>query len=353
MLRTEVQEGRKVMKKKVSFVLSIVLTAASVLTGCSRTEALDGTQVVAVLDETTNMQLGELNLMLRYEEAQMQTYYASMFGTYIYQQDMGEGKVYGDVAAETQMEDYKRMYILEAEAANVGVELTEDEKAAITETAKQFLKDNTDKAKAVMGVTQEHVERALTLQTIEKKIYDVWTADVNTEVSDEEAAQKKISYVLASTQGSEYDEEGNVIPLEDAEKESIRKTAEAVLAEAKKSDDLSAAAEANGLTATEVTYGADSVSPAEEVRAAGDELKEGEYSELIETDSGYYIVYLVSELDREATDAKKETIVENRKTAMFEEEYQKVAEAHSFVIKEEVLAQLTFDRPYTLKVEAE
>ncbi len=339
------------MKKKLAIVLSLILVLAFALAGCGKSAALDGAQTVAVLDETTNMQLGELNLMLRYEEAQMQTSYGGLFGMAIYQQDMGDGTLYGDTAKTTLMEDFQRMYIMEAEAANYGVELTAEETAKITETAKQFVKDNSSKTLKALGVDQTAVERALTLAAIEYKIYDVITADVDTVVSDEEAAQKRVIYVYASTQGSEFDDAGQVIPLTDAEKAEVRSNLEAVLAEAKKSDDLETAAKAYEWTVSEATYGTDSATPDQAVQTAGNVLAEGEYSDIVETETGYYIVKLVSELDREATDQKKDQIAQNRKDAVYQEEYAKLSENHEFVIHEDVLAQITFDRLYFLVTE--
>ncbi|MDY2700309.1 MAG: peptidyl-prolyl cis-trans isomerase, partial [Lachnospiraceae bacterium] len=89
----------------------------------------------------------------------------------------------------------------------------------------------------------------------------------------------------------------------------------------------------------------------EEVRTAADELADGECSTIIETDSGYYIVQMVSTFDREATDSRKEAIVQERKNALYDEKYAELAEAHSFTVNDETAAKLTFERTYTLKTE--
>lgn len=341
-----IREGITEMKKKASMILAMVLTAACMLTGCANGSKLDGTQTAATLDDAVYMELGEVSLMLRYEEAQMQTYYGSMFGTNIYQQDMGDGSLYGDVAKDTLMDTFEQMYVLEAEAANFGVALTEEEKAAITETAEAFMAANTDSAKKAMGVSQANVERVLTLMTLENKMYDVLTADVDTVVSDEEAAQKRISYVFVSTTASEEEDE-------ETKKEEAKTTAQAILEEAQTSGDLAAAAEAQELSASEITYGADSTSLTEEVRSAADALAEGEFSDIVETETGYYVIQMISTFDEDATETKKESIVTERKNTLFDEEYAKLAEGHTFTVEEEVLEQLTFDRPYTLKLSSE
>ena len=150
----------------------------------------------------------------------METYYGSMFGTSnIYAQDMtGSGTIYGETAKESLIEQFREMYVLEAEAPNYGVELTDEEKSALTEAAAKFLEDNTEEVKNDLGVDQNSVERFLTLAAIQDKMYDALTADVDTEVSDEEAAQKRIAYVYISASGTETDENGNTIDLTDEEK---------------------------------------------------------------------------------------------------------------------------------------
>ena len=82
------------MRRKGIAVLVSALMLAVSLTGCGKQEVLDGTETAATLDDTTSMTLGEFNLMLRYQEAQMETYYGAMFGTSnIYAQDMsGTGR---------------------------------------------------------------------------------------------------------------------------------------------------------------------------------------------------------------------------------------------------------------------
>ena len=199
------------MRSKKSAVLIPVLALTIALGGCGQEVVLDGTETAATLDGTTNMTLGEFNLLLRYQEAQMETYYGSMFGTSnIYAQDMtGSGTIYGETAKETLIDQFREMYVLEAEAPNYGVELTDEEKSAITEAAAKFLEDNTEEVKNDLGVDQNSVERFLTLAAIQDKMYDALTADVDTEVSDEEAAQKRIAYVYISASGTETDENGN------------------------------------------------------------------------------------------------------------------------------------------------
>ena len=183
-------------------------------------------------------------------------------------------------------------------------------------------------------------------------MYDALTADVDTVVSDEEAAQKRISYAFISTTGTETDEEGNMVELTEEEKAEKKAELQAVLDAAKESGDLSAAAEGkDNITVNTTTYGADSSSPAESVRAAADLLKDGEFAELIEAESGYYAVQMVSTFDREATDTRKEAIIQERRNTLYDEKCQELKDAHTFTTVDAVMAKLTFDQTFILKTE--
>lgn len=351
------------MRRKGIAVLASALVLSAALSGCGKQAVLDGTETAATLDETTNMTLGEFNLMLRYQEAQMETYYGSMFGTSnLYAQDMtGTGEIYGETVKDSLLEQFEEMYVLEAEAPNYGVELTEEEKAAVTEAAAQFISDNSEKVKEALGADQTAVERVLTLAAIQEKMYDALTADVDTEVSDEEAAQKRIAYVYLSASGTETDEDGNLIELTEEEKEALKAEIQEILDDASESGDLSAAVDAanenreedDQLTVSEVTYGADSTSPAEEVRNAADALEDGQVSSVVETETGFYGVQMISTFDEEATDAEKEAIVQERRDTMYQEQTAALKEQHTFTAVDSALDKLTFDRVYTLETNAQ
>lgn len=291
--------------------------------------------------------------MLRYQQAQMESYYGSMLGGGIYQQEMPDtGEVYGDTAKRSQMDEFQLLYVLEAEAPGYGAALTEEEKAAVTEAAKTFLDNNTPQLKKAVGAEQQDVEHLLTLLTIQNKMYDALTADVDTVVSDEEAAQKRIAYAFISTTGTESDSEGNIIPLTDEEKAQKKAALQEVLDAAAESGDLAAAAEGKeNITASTTTYGADSSSPAESVRAAADTLKDGEFAEIIEAESGYYAVQMLSTFDREATDSQKGTIIGQRRDTLYNEKCEELKAAHTFTVVDEVMAKLDFNQTFVLKTE--
>ena len=182
-----------------------VAMTAGLLTGCS--SSTDKT--VAKMGDT-EITLGEAEFMLRYNQAKTQGYLGAMFGgeTNVFLQDLtGNGQAYGETVKESVMNDLKEMTILEQHMSDYNVELTEDEKSAIEEAAKEFMAANDKDVLKEMAATEETVTRILTLYTIQSKMETAIEADVDTEVSDDEAAQKSIQYVYFTIPETESETE--------------------------------------------------------------------------------------------------------------------------------------------------
>lgn len=197
--------------------------AMGLLTGCSSSND----EVVAKMGDT-KLTLGEANFMLRYSQAQTQSYLGAMFGegTNVFQQDLtGSGQAYGETVKESVLNDLKDMTILEQHMSDYNVELTDEDKAAIEEAAKQFIADNSKEVLKEMSATEETVSRILTLYTIQSKMETAIEADVDTEVSDEEAAQKTIQYAYFTIPETESETEDTTEAASEGESETTTEAA--------------------------------------------------------------------------------------------------------------------------------
>ena len=76
-------------------------------------------------------------------------------------------------------------------------------------------------AKDAVSGDEKTVKKVLELLTLQKKMETAMTADVDTNVSDEEAAQKKLQYVLFSTKTKGSD--GKSTDMSDDEKAEVKK----------------------------------------------------------------------------------------------------------------------------------
>lgn len=458
------------------------------LSGCSKKEAEFDPEATAVTVNGDEISAGLVKFATHYTQALTEDLYKNYMGVSdpMSQDIYGNGSTMGDMIKSQTVTTLENMVLAEQKMEEYGVELTDDEKSTISETAKKFLDDNGEEVLEKMGATQETVERYLTLRLIQNKMEPAMSADVDTEVSDDEAAQRKVQYAMfrAETEaesesetetGSEAESEsGSEAATEVVEETTLVETegATEVSAAAENSTDAAdakaeaatekaaeaetaaltgetdtktqsaaqtetesaseavtdAAAEADGTeasteavteaasteaeteavsgsaqeteteteTETEdpamveakakalakaeeliakvkagedfetaanevdpdaacstMTFGSDSTSVVEGLITATEGLDDGTLVETpIETDSGYYVAQVVSRLDRDATDQKKEEIVDQRKSDRISELYTQWKDDGEVSENEDVLAQITFDFSLSQETEA-
>ncbi len=206
--RTGRYRRKTVMRTGLKRGLVLGLTACMAVTslaGCSKSKSgADASATIATLDGE-KIDAGVANFFLRYQQAEFESSYGtflkSYYGTDIWNADLtSSGIPYGETFKQEIMTSLEKMLLAEKHMGDYGVELTDEDKAAITQAAKDFIAANGEEVLEKMNATQENVERVLTLYTIQKKMEPQMSADVDTEVSDEEAAQRTVSYVRFTAQ---------------------------------------------------------------------------------------------------------------------------------------------------------
>lgn len=310
------------MNKFTKFAVCAVLTASmgmTALTGCDK--QLNGTETVATCGED-QVSLGTANMVLRINQVQMESYYSMMgaTGSALWNQPAEEGKTYGEEQKEQVMDLIHEMVLLKQHAADYDIELTEKEKTAITDAAKAFMEANTEEDLKHLLVGQADIENLLILYTYQTKMYDSMVADVDTNVEDSEAAQKKVTYTRFSIADGR-DKNGEAVPLTDEEKQAKKDQAQKLLDTMNGQEDP-AAADMDALAkeidenaaALTTTFGKEDNLVDTEIKKAVEGLDDGTVvPAVIETKDAYIVARLDSNFDQEATDSKKETIVKNRK----------------------------------------
>ena len=344
---TRKRGGRQNMKKNVAGFLILLLVMTAAVSGCSRGNTLDDT-AEAVNVGGVSVPLGEVNFYLRYQQIQMQGAYGMYFGEDFMNQDlMGMGTPYGVTIRDSVVETLKEYYVVEAHADDIGVSLTEDEKNRAAEAAKAFLAANDSRTLKAMSADEATVTHVLELMMLQSRVYRDRAGTIDTQVDPESVAQKRISYVTSSLMGT-TDEEGNVTELTEEELAEKRTQMEEILADAKESKDLGAAAEAAGLSVSTLSYGKDSTSLDEAVFAAADALPEGGFSEIIETENNYYIVCMESTFDEEATETAKENELSRREREAYDGWYQPLLDGTEITTNDELIQSLTFERIFSM-----
>mgnify|MGYP000224868101 CR=1 FL=1 len=335
--------------KRWSALLLSGVMAASMLTGCG----MNKNETVATFDET-EVPLGVANFAARFLQATYDDFYVAYFGEDVWSSDLyNNGTTMQDNIKDSVMQSLFDMYTLEAHMAEYDVELTEDDKAEIADTAAAFIADNSKDALDALGADEETVERYLTLATIQNRMHTAIIADADTNVTDEEANTSSYSYVKVSKQ-SHTDEDGNTTEMSEDEKAQQKDQAQQVLDLVKGGQDLTSALQSvnEEMTPASASYGAENGSIPDEVKEAADQLSDGEVAEnLVETEDGYYVVVMESTFDEEATENQKQTIISERQTEKFNEVYDGWKEKADFKQKDKVVDKITFQDTYQIKAE--
>ena len=153
------------------------------------------------------------------------------------------------------------------------------------------MSDNSKAALKEVGATQEYVERYLYLQTVEKRMKAAISATADTNVSDEEAAQRTFSYMKISLT-THTDESGNQQTYSADETTVVKKNADDAAQKAQ--SDFDGTAQEYSYDVQTYSYGSDEKSEADggfcdAVIAAANSMTAGQVSGLIEGTDCYYI----------------------------------------------------------------
>lgn len=330
------------MKKKiVSLAMAAAMMAVSV-TGCSESSNLTGEEIVAEFGDT-QISVGVAEFYARYEQAMYETYYMSYYGEDMWSLEVDGDMTYEDSVKNSILSAVETMYVLESHMDEYGVEFTAEDEAAVAEAVAAFMEANDAEALESVSATEENAAEILKLFTIQQKMYTAMIADADTEVSDEEAAQKSMDYVFFSFETT--DEDGNTVELTDDEKVALKETADKLqLAVSNGEKTFAEAAEEAGVDVSTMTFDSESISPNSDLIAEADLLGEGQVTNIIETDDGYYVAQVTSLLDRDATDAEKETIISERQQTLYSDLIEQWTEEAEITEYEDIWNQVDFEK---------
>ena len=311
----------KEMIKRTAVVTLAGVMAAGMLTGCG-SKTLDGTKTVATIDGT-DIPLGIVSLYARQQQEQTTAMYLSFMGSAdnIWDTSDDSGETYGEQAVDSSLKAVELMYLLKEKAADYNIEITDDEETAIADAASQFMSDNSEETIKELGVTEDQVKTLLELRTIQQKTHDSIVAEGNITVSDDEANQSSFTYVCISTSGDDITDDEKAEKKEQAQEilDKMKEDPTADMSEVAKEVDDSYSAVQGNFTVKE-SDDEDSSAYPEEVLTVLRGLTEGEVaSDIIETDTGYYVVRLDKVLDEDATASKRESLKSSKEEDYYTE----------------------------------
>ena len=312
------------MKKlRVIALFLAVLSLTMLLSGCGT----NGKETAIKVNDDV-ITVGQANFFLRYQQAQS-TYMMQQYGMYqsgasLWDQDYTASSdssisTYGDSLKDSAKNTLIQDICLKEHAADYNLALSDELNSALDTAAEKTYSENEDTMKK-LGTSQEDIRCVLELSSYQSLMYDSMTADVDTNVSDDDAKQSTITYARINL--TKQNDSGDTVNVDDDAKAKYKTTMEELLKEIQKADDPATtditsqakALDSDNIVSSTLSYGSDDTTLPDAVKEAAATLKDGEvYDGVIDTGDYYYVIRMDAVLDRDATDSKKESIVSERK----------------------------------------
>ena len=313
-------------KKNIRFakaVMMIVLTAVTV-SGCQGKiqEENQGTKIVLTTGfdkdevfriEKSSCRLSEIMVYLMNTKNQ----YEEVFGEEIWNTS------HEDITLEENIKDTVLAKIAKIKAMNLlaqekGIVLDEEEKNKASKAASEYYDSLNETEIEQLAVTKELIVSMYEEYALANKVYEHLIADINPEISDDEARTITVQHILIKTYS--LNENGERVPYTEQAKKQAYQLAREAWQKARDGEDFSSLiAEYSEDTNSSYSFGKGSYE--QNFEEAAFNLSTDEISSIVETDYGYHIIKCISTFDREETDRNKVKIVEQRRKEVFNEEY--------------------------------
>ncbi len=311
-------------KKRIKVLgMAVVLSVTLLFSGCKQKDAKAELETGDISENSVVMMVGDEPV--RFSEIRAYCYflkcqYEGSFGEELWNYPLGESETIGDKAKQEVVNMITQLKIISATAQQQEVELTADEKDEALRRAEELVgqaskKDIKEYSLNVQEISEIYQENALA-----NKMFYIATDAADTNVSDEEARQVSLCYLQIMTEG--VNSSGTQIAMDDETKQQALERAKQLRKEAVQAKDFQGFAQKNtDASQTELTVGEGSELLEPVAVEAAMAMSDGEISEVIEGEKGYYILYCISRQDEDATLERKEQIIAQRQTEMFMEKY--------------------------------
>ncbi len=233
-------------------------------------------------------------------------------------EDLKVQKKFEQYVKKTSMDEISRVYSMVALANAQGVTLTDEQKELAQWAGEDCFKSLTDEEVSYLAITEEQVQDIYEKYALADKLYRVLVQDVNEEVSDDEARIMEVRQIYTTNE------------------EQARKA----VADLKAETEFSTVA-ANYNEADEIMLTLQRGMLPEEAEEIAFSMENGEISDLIETDQGYYIFYCDNKFDEEQTQIHKKDIIEQRKQEAFHSVYDPFLETINSKLNESVWTNIS------------
>ena len=274
----------------------MLLASATLLTGCS----IGGKEIVLDINTTNSHTVFSVDNM-KCDKKEALIYlanYKNLYGT-MYDVNLLETDDASNVEKyirDVTVDELTRIYCMVSIAKQKKITLTDKEKSSVSKAAKEYYDSLNEAEKKFTKADLSDIESAYEHYAIAQKLYNSLSKGVDTEVSDEDARVIHIQKIFVKS----------------------KESADAVSQKLSSKEDF-----AKGTLP-------------QEVEAVAFELGDGETSDMISTDDGYYFIKCISKLDREKTEQNKVTILQKRQQEQFNDDYEHFVKKAGFSLNDDL-----------------
>lgn len=266
--------------------------------------------------------------------------YESAYGGEIWQYILNEdGTTLGEWVKNQTLEQIIYVKLVCAQAKKLGIELDSEEKNRVAERTEEYMGKAEYGTLALYGIARKDVEQVYADTALAQKVYDSVTLNVDTDISNEEAAQKHLQSLMLKNYHE--DELGNRTGLTVQELIATLDRFDSLYKEATETKDFYSLAYANTEEKEYLDIMVGEGDLPEELSEAY-QLRTGEAMQ-IRTENGYYVFYCVAEYDEDATIAKKEELIALRQEEAFKKLYEEWQAAAKIEMNEVIWKAIGFD----------
>lgn len=285
--------------------------------------------------ETMSCMLPELMVYLTNTQDQ----YESVFGREIWKTDLN-GVTLEENIKETVLAQLAQIKTMNLLAQKHGVTLDESELKTVQEAAKEYYLSLNETEREILQVDEDTIKRLYAEFALANKVYEYIIKDINPEISDDEARNITVQYILLKTYIR--DGTGKKIEYSESARQDVLRQMEEILETARQEDsdfEELVLQHSEGERGS-ISFGKGEMAPAFEEAAFN--LETGEISEIVETQEGYSIIKCINTFNREETDANKIKIVEKRREEVFGQEYDAFITSLTRTLNEPLWEEVTF-----------
>ena len=295
--------------------ISALVVSIVFLSSCAKTVVVtDGFSEGEVFRiNTASCSRAEMNVYL----TNMANAYESTFGKEIWETNAGNTTI-EDAFKETVLAKVTRIKVLNLMAKSEKVSLSSDEKKSVKKAAKAYMKTLSKKEKTQLGADEDLIYQMYLEYALAEKVYNSIVDEVDFEISDDDARSIIVQEIFIKTYHE--DSHGRLTDYSPSAKKEARERALEIREKAVTGADFeSLCALYNEDDESTHAYRRGEMPESFEEKAF--ELEEGEISDIITTEDGYYILKCISTYERKATNENKEAIINEAKRKAFEENY--------------------------------